>query len=378
MFDHKEIGKRFDVFAFNEAAPGLPFLLGNGVKIKNNLIDIWRKIHERNDYIEIESPMMLDLELWKKSGHFNLYHDLMYYFSSEHRDFAIKPMNCPGAILEFAREKRSFKHLPLRICELGRVHRKEHSGSLSGMLRLRSFIVDDAHIFLSENQIEDEVKSIVEMAMSLMYRCGFKKYSFELSVRGNDKKEKYLGDDKVWKQAESSIAKVLDELGLPYSVGVGEAKFYGPSLDLHIEDSKGKKWQCSSIQLDFNLAQRFNISYFDEDGSKRNPVIIHRCLYGAIERFIAILLESYGMRLPAELRPYHFSLIELPGVDSGGFQSGLKKLGYRYKLIKVKRVGEGIKKSHQLGIVDQIVFGDKELEKEAREILNDQLNLDNA
>lgn len=310
-YDHREIGKKQNLFSFHSEGPGLPFFHPKGVMFKNILMDFWRKEHLLAGYEEIESPMMLNKDLWVQSGHWDLFRENMYISEVDKGEFVIKPMNCPGAMLYYKEKKRSFKELPLRICELGKVHRNENSGSLHGLLRVRSFVVDDAHIFCSEDQLKSEVKKVLNLCLKILKKCGFHKFDFELSLRSEEKKEKYLGSDQDWDFAQRILQESLDEMGLNSKKIAGEAKFYGPAIDIKINDSRGRSWQCSSIQMDFNLSKRFKLGYFDKSGKRKIPYILHRCVFGSLERFIGILLEHYQGKLPLWLAPIQVKIISL-------------------------------------------------------------------
>lgn len=348
--DHREIGKKYELFSFHEEGPGFPFFLEKGLIIKNELMQYWKSVHAQNGYSEIESPIMLDRKLWEKSGHWDLFKENMFQSKVEGRDYAIKPMSCPGAILVYNQKKRSFKELPLRLSELGHVHRNENSGSLHGLLRVRSFIQDDAHIFCEADQLKSEIKGVLELCSEILGKCGFNDYKFEVAVR-DPKKSKYLGDDADWDFAESSLVSVLEDCSYPFERKKGDAKFYGPSIDLHIKDSYGRYWQCSSIQLDFNLGSRFDVHYFDRDGNRQVPFILHRAIYGSLERFIGVLLENYGMDLPLWLVPEQFRILVV-GDDCLEYAKQIQKeiirRGFRGKIdcrdenlsIKVKNAQE--------------------------------------
>ncbi len=309
LLDHRLIGARYDLFSFfDNYSPGSPVWHERGLRIKNALISRWRSLHSERGYAEIESPLMLDRRLWEISGHCDYFEENMYFSKVDKRDYAIKPMNCPGAILYFQKKRRDIRELPLRICELGHVHRHEPSGSLHGLMRVRSFIQDDAHIFCAKDQLLSEVEGVIDLIVLLMNACGLDDYHFELSLRGGQKQ--YLGEEVDWLFAEEILRKGLQKRGFPLLEREGEAKFYGPSLDLHIKDVHGRYWQCSSVQLDFNLPQRFNLSY-SHQGERKVPFMLHRAIFGSLERFIAILLENFGMDLPLWLHPIPFKILSV-------------------------------------------------------------------
>jgi threonyl-tRNA synthetase len=362
-FDHRVLGAKYDLFSFFEEGPGFPVWQDRGLKIKNALIEFWRKLHEERGYKEVQSPMMLDKELWKRSGHCDYFEENMYFSSIDKRDFAIKPMSCPGAILLFNQKKRSHAELPLRLCELGHVHRNENSGSLHGLMRVRAFVQDDAHIFCSENQLLPEIIDILKLIQLIMNKCELKDYHFELSLRGLGKKE-YLGSDQEWEFAEKKLEEALLSLGLPVVKKPGEAKFYGPSLDLHVKDIHQRSWQCSSIQLDFNLPGRFQMHYFDEKGDRQIPFMLHRAIFGSLERFIGILLENFGKDLPFWMHPVQYKILSV-SQNANDYarevERELRKKGFAIESdLSEKNLKEKIKRSHDEMIHSLIILGDKE------------------
>ena len=301
-YDHRIIGQEMDLFSFSEVSPGSVFWHSNGLIIYNELINFWREVHKKSEYQEISTPQILDNRLWKISGHWNLYKENMFITEYEKRDFAVKPMNCPGAMLVYKNKTRSYKELPLRFSELGVVHRRELSGVLAGLFRVIQMTQDDAHIFCTEKQLENEIVKVISLFREILDKFGFK-YRFTISVRSKKKEVKYLGDGKLWKKAEDSLAKGLKKLKLKFDIAPGEAKFYGPSVDIQIKDSLGREWQCSTLQLDFNLPERFNLEYTGKDNKIHMPLVLHRVVYGSLERFIGILIEHYNGRLPTWLAP---------------------------------------------------------------------------
>lgn len=366
--DHREIGQEQDLFSFQEAGPGLPFFHPKGLILKNILIDYWRKQHQCRGYEEIESPMLLDKDLWVQSGHWDLYRENMYISEVEKRDFAVKPMNCPGAMLYYKNKKRSFKELPLRVCEMGRVHRNESSGALHGLLRVRSFIVDDAHIFCAEEQLKAEIKNFLNLCLQILGHCGFKAVEFELSVRGIAKGSKYLGKDQDWQVAEQALEDSLKDLKLKYQRIEGEAKFYGPAIDIKIKDSAGRKWQCSSLQMDFNLAHRFNLCFFDRDGKRQIPFILHRCIYGSLERFIGMLLEHYQGRLPLWLTPVQVRILSV-GSDMEEHINSIERLFYSHNIRFDRDICEDnlsgkVKRAREEFVPYVLLIGKKEVESQ--------------
>lgn len=366
-FDHRVLGAKYDLFSFFEEGPGFPVWHEKGLRIKNALIEFWRKLHVESGYVEIQSPMMLDKELWKRSGHCDYFEENMYFSSVNKRDFVIKPMNCPGAILVFNQKKRSHAELPLRICELGHVHRHENSGSLHGLMRVRSFVQDDAHIFCNREQLLQEIKDVIRLIERIMNQCGLKDYHFELSLRGGEKE--YLGSDEDWAMAEGKLEEALQDLNYEVKKNPGEAKFYGPSLDLHLKDVHGRSWQCSSVQLDFNLPKRFNVHYFDEKGERQVPYMLHRAIYGSLERFIGILLENYGKDIPFWFHPVQYKILNVAEESreySLRVASELRAKGYRVEIdLSDKPLKEKIRRSHDELNHSLLIVGKKEMESES-------------
>lgn len=367
IYDHREIGKDLRLFSFHEEGPGFPFFHPKGLMLKNLLIDYWRKEHRLAGYEEIESPMMLNKELWERSGHWKLFKEHMYVSKVDKGEFAIKPMNCPGSMLYYQERKHSFKELPIRICEMGKVHRNENSGSLHGLLRARSFIVDDAHIFCSGDQLKSEIKGVLKLCLKILRHCGFKDFDFELSVRSIEKEGKYLGGDCDWNFAEEVLRDSLVEMGFSYERMEGEAKFYGPAIDIKISDSMGRSWQCSSIQMDFNLAERFNLHYYDIKGRKQIPYILHRCVFGSLERFMGMLLEHHKGELPFWLSPIQIKVVSV-NKDVCDYANSisiwLEQNSFRYKLdLSDENLSSKIKKSWQEQIPVVMIIGKKEREQ---------------
>lgn len=296
--DHRKIGRDLGIFMFNEAGPGFPFFLPNGMTLKNTLIDYWRQVHHKNGYVEVSTPIILNRKLWETSGHWDHYKENMYTTVIDDEDYAVKPMNCPGGVLVYASEPRSYRDLPLRIGELGLVHRHEKSGQLHGLFRVRCFTQDDAHIFMTPEQIKDEILGVVRMIDDLYSLLGFK-YTVELSTRPEDS----MGSDEDWEMAENGLREALEAAKLPYTINEGDGAFYGPKIDFHLIDAIGRDWQCGTIQLDFQLPQRFELEYMGADGEKHRPIMIHRVIFGSIERFIGILIEHFAGAFPTWLAP---------------------------------------------------------------------------
>lgn len=302
--DHRKLGKELGLFMMSEAGPGFPFFLPKGMELKNVLLDYWHELHRRNGYQEISTPIILNRSLWETSGHWAHYQENMYTTVIDEQDFAVKPMNCPGGILVYQSEPRSYRDLPLRLGELGMVHRHEKSGQLHGLMRVRCFTQDDAHIFMTPDQIKDEIKGVARLIDEVYSLFGFK-YHVELSTRPEDS----MGSDEDWEMATDALRGALDELGLDYVVNEGDGAFYGPKIDFHLQDSIGRTWQCGTIQLDFQLPQRFDIDYIGADGEKHRPIMLHRVVFGSIERFIGILLEHYAGKFPAWIAPVQVKVL---------------------------------------------------------------------
>lgn len=302
--DHRKLGKELGIFAIMEEGPGFPFFLPNGMVLKNLLIDYWRKIHDREGYMEISTPVMLNRSLWETSGHWEHYRENMYTTVIDDVDFAIKPMNCPGGMLVYKMQPRSYKELPMRVGELGLVHRHEKSGQLHGLMRVRCFTQDDAHIFMTEEQIVGEIQGVVRLIDEVYSKFGFS-YHVELSTKPED----CVGSDEEWELATAALKNAVKEMNIDYTVNEGDGAFYGPKLDFHLRDSIGRTWQCGTIQLDFQLPQRFEAEYMGADGKKHRPIMIHRVVFGSIERFIGILIEHYAGKFPVWLAPVQVKIL---------------------------------------------------------------------
>ena len=302
--DHRKIGKEMGLFMFNEAGPGFPFFLPNGMVLKNTLIEYWRQIHHKNGYVEVSTPIILNRKLWETSGHWDHYKENMYTTVIDDEDYAVKPMNCPGGVLIYQSEPRSYRDLPMRVGELGLVHRHEKSGQLHGLFRVRCFTQDDAHIFMTPDQIKDEILGVIKMIDDLYSMFGFK-YNVELSTRP----ENSMGSDEDWALAENGLRDALDAAGLKYVINEGDGAFYGPKIDFHLIDAIGRTWQCGTIQLDFQLPQRFELEYVGADSEKHRPIMIHRVIFGSIERFIGILTEHFAGKFPLWLAPVQVKIL---------------------------------------------------------------------
>ena len=304
--DHRKLGKELGIFTIFNEGPGLPVFLPKGMILKNLLIDYWRKIHRREGYVEISTPIMLERSLWERSGHWDYYRDTMYALKVEDDDYVIKPMSCPGGMLVYKLEPRSYKELPMRMGELGLVHRNEKSGTLHGLMRVRSFTQDDAHIFMREDQVLDEIQGVMRLIDEVYRKFGFS-YEIELSTRP----EHSIGSDEDWQLATEALEKAVQGMGKSYVINEGDGAFYEPKLDFHLKDSIGRTWQCGTIQLDFQLPQRFDIDYIGADGEKHRPIMLHRVIFGSIERFIGILLEHYAGKFPAWIAPVQVKVLSV-------------------------------------------------------------------
>jgi threonyl-tRNA synthetase len=305
--DHRKIGRDLDIFSFNYEAPGFPFFHPNGMVLMNTILDYWKEEHEKEGYKEIKTPILLSNELWKTSGHWDNYKENMYFVKIDENDFAIKPMNCPGTILVYKSNQHSYRELPIRIAELGLVHRHEKSGVLHGLFRVRSFIQDDAHIFCTEDQAKDEVSKVIGLTDRIYKGFGFDKYHLELSTMP----DKRIGTDQMWEKAESILKEAIESRGLDYVINEGEGAFYGPKIDFHIQDCLERTWQCATIQLDFAMPEKFDIEYMGEDNIRHRPVMIHRTVLGSIERFVGLLLEHYSGNLPPWLAPIQVIILPI-------------------------------------------------------------------
>jgi len=360
--DHRKLGRELGLFMMNEAGPGFPFFLPKGMILKNLLLDYWHKLHERNGYQEISTPIMLNRSLWETSGHWDHYQDNMYTTEIDEQDFAIKPMNCPGGVLVYQAEPRSYRDLPLRMGELGLVHRHEKSGQLHGLMRVRCFTQDDAHIFMMPEQIRDEIKGVAKLIDEVYNLFGFK-YHVELSTRTEDS----MGSDEDWEMATDALREALDDLGLDYVVNEGDGAFYGPKIDFHLEDSIGRTWQCGTIQLDFQLPLRFELEYTGADGAKHRPIMIHRVAFGSIERFIGILIEHFAGAFPAWLAPVQVKV--LPIADAHHAYANevaelLQKNGVRVEVdTRNEKIGYKIREAQMSKVPYMLVVGGKECEE---------------
>ena len=357
--DHRKLGKELGLFMFAEEGPGFPFFLPKGMTLKNTLIDYWREIHLREGYQEVSTPVILSRKLWETSGHWDHYKENMYTTVIDDEDYAIKPMNCPGGMLVYKSQPRSYRDLPLRVGELGLVHRHEKSGQLHGLMRVRCFTQDDAHIFMTQDQITDEIKGVTRLINEVYSQFGFD-YFVELSTRPEDS----MGSDEDWEMATNGLRNALDEMGLKYIVNEGDGAFYGPKIDFHLRDSIGRTWQCGTIQLDFQLPQRFDAEYVAEDGTKKRPIMIHRVCFGSIERFIGILIEHFAGKFPVWLAPVQVKVIPVSEKSmeyAQGVYDQLKAAGIRTELDrKDEKVGYKIRQAQLEKVPFMLVLGEKE------------------
>ena len=357
--DHRKLGKELGLFMFAEEGPGFPFFLPKGMTLKNTLIDYWREIHYRDGYQEVSTPIILSRKLWENSGHWDHYKDNMYTTVIDEEDYAVKPMNCPGGMLVYKNQPHSYRDLPLKVGELGLVHRHEKSGQLHGLMRVRCFTQDDAHIFMRDDQIEDQIKGVTKLINEVYTQFGFE-YFVELSTRPDDS----MGSDKDWEMATNGLKKALEDMGLDYIVNEGDGAFYGPKIDFHLRDSLGRTWQCGTIQLDFQMPQRFNLEYTAEDGSKKRPIMIHRVCFGSIERFIGILIEHFAGKFPVWLAPVQVKVIPVSEKSmeyAADVYEKLKAAGIRTELDhKDEKVGYKIRQAQLEKVPYMLVLGEKE------------------
>lgn len=358
--NHRKLGQELELFTSLEEAPGMPFFLPNGMVIRNELENLWRKKHQKAGYREIKTPIMMKQELWEQSGHWDHYQENMYFSNVDNQNYAIKPMNCPGAILIFNNKRRSYRELPIRFAELGLVHRHELSGSLNGLLRVRSFTQDDAHIFARIDQIESEIDKVLSLINEFYAHFGFE-YKVELSTRPED----YMGTEENWNQAELALESVLKDKGVQYQVNPGDGAFYGPKIDFHIVDSLGRSWQCGTVQLDFQMPEKFDCGYIGEDNKFHRPVLIHRAIFGSVERFMAILIEHYGGQFPLWLAPVQAKIIPIAEAHidfANDVKSQLDSEDLRVEVdYRDEKMGLKIREAEKQKIPYMLVIGDKEM-----------------
>ncbi len=357
--DHRKLGRELGLFMMHDAGPGFPFFLPNGMVLKNTLLDYWHEIHKRAGYVEISSPIILNRSLWETSGHWDHYKNNMYTTVIDEEDYAIKPMNCPGGILVYTSEPRSYRDLPMRVGELGIVHRHEKSGQLHGLMRVRCFTQDDAHIFMMPEQIRDEIKGVAALFDEVYSLLGLR-YHVELSTRPEDS----MGSAEDWEMATNALQGALDDLGLEYVINEGDGAFYGPKIDFHLEDSIGRTWQCGTIQLDFQLPQRFELEYIGKDGEKHRPIMIHRVAFGSIERFIGILIEHFAGAFPTWLAPVQAKVLPISEkyeAYAGKVKEALDKAGIRAEIdLRSEKIGYKIREAQTKKIPYMLVVGQME------------------
>ena len=357
--DHRKLGKELGLFAIMEEGPGFPFFLPKGMVLKNTLIEYWRELHTRENYYEISTPIILNQALWLRSGHWDHYKDNMYTTTIDDEIYCVKPMNCPGGMLVYKTEPRSYRDLPIRMGELGLVHRHEKSGTLHGLFRVRCFTQDDAHIFMRPDQVEQEIEGVVRLIDEVYSKFGFK-YHVELSTRPEDS----MGTDEEWEMATNALINALNTMGLEYAVNEGDGAFYGPKIDFHLEDCLGRTWQCGTIQLDFQMPQRFELEYTGSDGDKHRPIMLHRVIFGSIERFIGILTEHYAGRFPVWLAPVQVRVLSVSEKSfdyASQVAAKLKSSGIRMELDNSdNKIGYKIREAQLQKVPYMLVLGEKE------------------
>ncbi|PFD69180.1 threonine--tRNA ligase [Bacillus cereus] len=363
--NHRKLGSELELFMFSEEAPGMPFYLPKGQIIRNELEAFLREIQKEYKYQEVRTPFMMNQELWEKSGHWGHYKDNMYFSEVDNKSFALKPMNCPGHMLMFKNKLHSYRELPIRMCEFGQVHRHEFSGALNGLLRVRTFCQDDAHLFVTPEQIEDEIKSVMAQIDYVYKTFGFE-YEVELSTRPEDS----MGDDKLWEQAEAALANVLESLNYKYRLNEGDGAFYGPKIDFHIKDALNRSHQCGTIQLDFQMPEKFDLNYIDEKNEKKRPVVIHRAVLGSLDRFLAILIEHFGGAFPAWVAPVQVKVIPVSNTVHVQYADEvtdkLAQAGIRVERdVRDEKLGYKIREAQMQKVPYVLVIGDKEMENGA-------------
>ena len=360
--DHRKLGRELDLFSFHEESPGVPFFHPKGMIIYDELIRYWREEHRKENYVEVKTPMVLTDELWKKSGHYEHYKDNMYFTKIGDSNFAIKPMNCPGGVLIFKNTPKSYRDLPIRLAELGLVHRHEMSGVLHGLFRVKAFTIDDAHLYVTEDQIQDEMLKTLQLIVRIYKAFGFEKIHIDLSTRPKDS----MGSDAIWEKATNGLVNALNAAGIKYGIHEGGGAFYGPKIDFQIEDSIGRTWQCGTIQLDFSMPERFEIEYVGSDGKFHRPVMIHRAVFGSVERFYGILVEHYAGAFPLWLSPTQVRVCSIAEKHEKYAQEVVEKLkaeGFRADIdIANEKIGYKIREAEMQKIPYTAVVGDKEEE----------------
>jgi threonyl-tRNA synthetase len=359
--DHRKLGKELDLFSLHEEGPGFPFFHPKGMVLRNILEDFWKKEHTKRGYLEIKTPIILNGELWHRSGHWDHYKENMYFTKIDDEDYAIKPMNCPGAMIVYNSTMHSYRDLPLRLCELGLVHRHELSGALHGLMRVRSFTQDDAHLFMTPDQVESEILGVIKLIDYFYKVFGFE-YFVELSTRPEDS----MGSDEDWGNATNALISAMNHIGLKYKLNEGDGAFYGPKIDFHLKDSIGRTWQCGTIQLDFQMPERFNLEYIGADGEKHRPIMLHRVVFGSIERFIAILIENFAGAFPIWLSPVQVKILPISDKQLDYAQNIYKILlnnGIRAELDdRNEKIGYKIREAQLKKIPYMLIVGDKEVE----------------
>ena len=367
--DHRKIGREMDLFSFHEEGPGFPFFHPNGMILMNELLDWWRGVLDERGYGEIKTPLIMNEELWHRSGHWDHYKENMYFTKIDDEDYAIKPMNCPGSVLTYASNQHSYRDLPIRLAEFGQVHRHELSGTLHGLFRVRTFTQDDAHVYCLPSQIKDEVYKMIDLADLLYSTFGFK-YSLELSTRPDD----YMGELADWDFAEEQLKAALEERGIDYELNPGDGAFYGPKIDFHLLDAAKREWQCGTIQLDFQLPQNFDLTYVDENGEKQRPVMLHRALLGSVERFIGVLTEHFAGRFPLWLNPEQVVIIPVSDkfLDTAeDLRKEIKEAGFRVSIDeRSEGVGYKIRQAQLMRANYMLVVGEKEEESKLLTVRN--------
>ena len=367
--DHRKLGKELDLFSMHEEGPGFPFFHAKGMIIRNELESFWRKEHSKRGYTEIKTPIMLNAELWKRSGHWDHYKENMYFTKIDGQDYAIKPMNCPGGMLVYKTTQHSYRDFPMRVGELGLVHRHELHGALHGLMRVRTFTQDDAHLFMTNEQIKDEVIGVIDLADYFYKIFGFK-YKVELSTRPDNS----IGSDAAWEMATNALKEALDEKQIDYFINPGDGAFYGPKIDFHLEDSIGRTWQCGTIQLDFQMPERFDLTYIGSDGEKHRPAILHRTIFGSIERFMGILIEHYAGKFPLWLAPVQVQIIPVASVHKDFAQNLANQLIDADIRVNIdsrdEKIGYRIREAQLQKIPYMLVVGDKEKDNNILSVRN--------
>ena len=359
--DHRKIGKEMDLFALYDEGPGFPFFMPKGMTLRNQLENFWREEHAKRGYEEIKTPLILNEQLWRTSGHWDHYKDNMYFTKIDDDDYAIKPMNCPGSMLAYKRKMHSYRDLPIRLAEMGQVHRHELSGALHGLMRVRTFTQDDAHIFMLPEQVKDEILGVVNFIDDVYTLFGFK-YHVELSTRPEDS----MGTDEEWNMSETALKEAIEAKGIPYLINEGDEAFYGPKLDFHLEDSLGRTWQCGTIQLDMQMPQRFDLTYVGSDNKKHRPVMIHRVIFGSIERFIGIIIEHFAGKFPLWLAPVQVKILTVAEAFTGYAEDVAKKLeeaGLRVETdLRNEKIGYKLREARNQRVNYILIIGEREEE----------------